>query len=195
LNPDCIVDQETIFGLRNQLLSDNSIGIIAPQLRDINNKSYLSCTAMPNYLNSFVVYSFLDTRFPRNRFSVKYWYKDYPLDKKMFVGSASGAAMMMRKSDFLLVKGFDEQYFMYWEDGDLCRKIQKLGKKILYFPEYNLIHKRGGSTNNKLRSAYSWFIRSRYLYFRKYYSAPLALLLELWLRPQSYLAMRRNRIC
>ena len=51
-----------------------------------------------------------------------------------------GAFMLFRAKSFHLVKGFDESFFMYYEDVDICRRIKKIGYKITYNPDYYIIH-------------------------------------------------------
>lgn len=61
----------------------------------------------------------------------------------------TGAFMLMRKKDFLSVKGFDLDYFMYVEDVDLCKKIETLGKKCVFLPNISYIHFVGFNTKRE----------------------------------------------
>ena len=57
----------------------------------------------------------------------------------------SGAAFVVKKADFFRIHGFDERFFLYYEDVDLCTRMKKLGKKIVFFPHIRLLHRGGGS--------------------------------------------------
>lgn len=62
------------------------------------------------------------------------------------IDSACGASMMMRRSDFDLVGGFDERFFMYYEDSDLSYRIKKTGKKLMFCPTSIVRHVHTGSS-------------------------------------------------
>ena len=65
-----------------------------------------------------------------------------------------------------ILKGFDERFFLYMEDADICRRIYKSGKKILFYPKVEIIHQhqQGSSKNIKLfiihaSSAIKYFLK------------------------------------
>jgi len=66
-------------------------------------------------------------------------------DREREVVWVTGAGMFVKKADFLEAGGFDENFFMYFEDVELCLKIKKQGKKILYFPQIKIKHLENGS--------------------------------------------------
>lgn len=76
--------------------------------------------------------------------------------------------MLIRMRPFHDVKGFDENFFLYFEDLDLCKRFQSLGLKIKYTPSAEAIHYEHqsfhGEKNGKI------YIRSMKYYLRKYYS-------------------------
>ena len=74
--------------------------------------------------------------------------------------------MLFRSLDFKNLNGFDERYFLYLEDADLCRRIQQYEKKIMFFPNVHVIHEhqKGSSKNVKLffihlSSAIKYFLK------------------------------------
>jgi GT2 family glycosyltransferase len=62
----------------------------------------------------------------------------------------SGSFMIIKKTDWNLVNGFDEDFFMYVEDVDLCKRIHNLGKKIIFFPNISYIHYVGFNSSREL---------------------------------------------
>ncbi|MDP3997224.1 MAG: glycosyltransferase family 2 protein [bacterium] len=84
----------------------------------------------------------------------------------------SGAAMLIKKQDFARVHGFDERYFMYWEDVDLCHRLRLAGKQIIINPEAKVWHRRGASTAG-LREKTRLYDQSADRYFRKHYATPI----------------------
>jgi GT2 family glycosyltransferase len=80
----------------------------------------------------------------------------------------SGACMMFRKSEIINNKWFwDEKFFMYWEDVELCYRIRKTGKKILYLPNVTLIHIGGGGETNFSFKRFSLMEQSKLMFIEK----------------------------
>ncbi|MBD2526609.1 glycosyltransferase family 2 protein [Nostoc sp. FACHB-133] len=79
-----------------------------------------------------------------------------------------GAAFFIRANLFNLLDGFDEKFFMYFEDSDLCQRVRNEGYKIIYTPHISLIHLRGHSVkkiSNKMSVEYR---RSQIYYYHKH---------------------------
>lgn len=84
-------------------------------------------------------------------------------------GWVSGAAMLVRRDAFKQVGGFDEQFFMYWEDVDLCQRLREAGWRVAFLPTALAVHQRGQSTDNMaLKTA--WYDCSADRYFQKHYA-------------------------
>ena len=80
------------------------------------------------------------------------------LYKNKKIKAIMGAFMLFRKEDFLKVKGFDPDFFLYSEELELCHRLLKSGKNIYYYSEVYAIHKNQGSSINKKNN-----LRQRYL--------------------------------
>ncbi|MDD5237111.1 MAG: glycosyltransferase, partial [Candidatus Omnitrophica bacterium] len=68
-----------------------------------------------------------------------------PQDKILPVDWLSGACLLIKKTTIEKIGLFDEHYFMFYEDVDYCRRAEKNGLKIGYFPQYSIVHKQGAS--------------------------------------------------
>lgn len=77
----------------------------------------------------------------------------------------SGACLLVRRDAFLAAGGFDERFFMYWEDADLCRRLRGQGYTIRYVPGATAVHKVGQSSRTAKRSSIRAFHQSAYLYY------------------------------
>jgi len=77
----------------------------------------------------------------------------------------SGACLLVRRDAFLAAGGFDERFFMYWEDADLCRRLRGQGFTIRYVPGASAVHQVGRSSQTARRSSIRAFHRSAYLYY------------------------------
>lgn len=80
----------------------------------------------------------------------------------------SGAALIVKKEWFGKINGFDEKFFLYFEDVDLCKRMRKLGKKIGHTKNIQIKHKEGGSQKNKIKQKKEFYLSQDY-YFRKHF--------------------------
>jgi GT2 family glycosyltransferase len=90
------------------------------------------------------------------------------------VGWVSGVAMMMRRSDFVALGGFDPDFTMYFEDLDLCRRLGGMGKHPARLPAAAVVHAVGGSAASPLTTV-EQFQRSKILYLEKAGARPVQL--------------------
>ena len=67
-------------------------------------------------------------------------YLDGPKDKPMYVDAVSGCFQLFDAKVFTKIAGFDERYFMYMEDLDICRKVHEAGYNVLYYPLVTVHH-------------------------------------------------------
>jgi GT2 family glycosyltransferase len=81
--------------------------------------------------------------------------------------------MMIRRTAFEAVGGMDEQFFLYWEDADLCLRLRRAGWSTVYNPSAGITHLTGRSSTHVPSESLVAFHRSAYRYFRKH-SGPLA---------------------
>ena len=79
----------------------------------------------------------------------------------------SGAAFIIPKEIFQKLGGFDEQFFLYFEDADLCERVRQPGLHILYYPLIRLRH-TGGQSMPSLREQKCSYFKSQLYYFRKH---------------------------
>lgn len=84
----------------------------------------------------------------------------------------SGGAMLVRTEVFRKLDGFDSQFFLYWEDVDLCRRARDVGVSVAYMPAVCILHQRGVSLGDRRRKA-RLYDESADRYFQKHYAAPI----------------------
>ena len=85
------------------------------------------------------------------------------------VNWVSGAAIFIKKEVFEKVGGFDEGYFLYYEDADFCKRIRNLGYNIYYYPYIKVIHLKGENTKEDFHSStYFYAKQSQMRYYRKH---------------------------
>lgn len=94
----------------------------------------------------------------------------------------SGCAMMIRASNFQDLGGFDEKFFLYNEDVDLCKRARQKGIHSAYIPEARIQHSKSGSAKHNLDRASQEYRKSQVLYYQKHQGAIQNFLLRMYLR-------------
>lgn len=190
LNPDTEVLKGALEKMIDYLESNKDVGILGPKL--FNNKKMdlqTTSTGVLNPLSAILVFSFLNKIFPKNLISRKYFLTDWDRNSIREVGAVSGAALMIRKDVFQKIGGFDDKFFMYFEEHDLCLRVRKTGMKIFYYPDARIIHYGGKSSQLLSNRNKKYLLKSRFCFFKKHYGLLPALLVESFLRPFEYFSL------
>jgi hypothetical protein len=145
LNPDIQLTEESVERLMKKISSDNTIGLVAPQLRFSDGGIQYSCRRFPTFWNVFTEMTRLSRIFHRSRLFNSWKMGDFDHEMERDVDQPAGAALMVKKDLFDELSGLDEQFPMFFSDVDLCRRIKDLGKRIVFYPDAVITH-RGGST-------------------------------------------------
>lgn len=181
LNPDTVVHPGAIEALCSHLAAHPTLACVVPQLCSEAGKPALSFTRQYRWFSAPIVLSWIHTYLPYNPISLWHFYAFSSLSQPRFLEAASGAALCMRKTVFEKVGGFDEKFFMYWEDYDICRRIINSGEKIYYLPQARVLHSGGGSSHDK-GALKKYFDRAQKYFFTKHFGSTYANLLALWLK-------------
>ena len=92
------------------------------------------------FIDLFIKRTFLKKVWPFKRRHEKYLMEDFNHETVQEVDLITGAFMMMPKKVFDQIRGFDDRYFLFMEDFDLCRKVQLAGYKVVYYPKAIAMH-------------------------------------------------------
>lgn len=163
LNPDTICHDNSIKKLLDCLKADQTIGVISPNLINAESKPTHSFRRAGDGILTELNFALFGLPY-----KILYG-SDFEFnhsDKQLEVAYSCGAAMMMKKEIFEKIDGFDETFFMYYEDQDLCNRIKKTGLRIVNEPKAIIQHLEGTSINlNSKRETF--IIQSRKKYFIK----------------------------
>lgn len=179
LNPDVVFNTDIISALINSF-NDKQIGIVAPLLYTTEDKIMDQGAKDLTPFKALVKYSFIDKIFPNNPISKDFWEKNWKKNKLNEVDNVPGTAFIIKKDLFEKIGGFDEKFFLYFEEFDLCKRVREAGYKIYINSNLKLIHKWGTSTS-LLKNKDEVFKRSRFYFFKKHYGLFSAILLESFL--------------
>lgn len=141
LNPDTILTDQAIEKMVAHLESNQDIGALGPKVLNTDGSVQYSCRRFPTLMTGFFNrYSLLSRWFPSNPYTVQYLMKDFNHIENREVDWLSGCCLMVPRAVFEKVGGFDEHYFLFNEDVDLCRAIAQHGFKVMYFPLAEITH-------------------------------------------------------
>jgi GT2 family glycosyltransferase len=169
LNPDCRLASGAVRSLTDEMERHPDCGVIGPKILDPDGALQESARGDPNMLTGlFGRTSALSRRLPRlslvrrNLVSESLSKAGHASERVDWV---SGACMLVRREAFQQVRGFDEGYFLYWEDADFCRRLRNAGRETRYMPSATVVHDVGQSSRNATSLATREFHRSAYRYF------------------------------
>ena len=168
LNPDTILQEDTLERSLEFYKANKEIGALTCKLILPNGKLDLACRrSFPT--PSVAVYRILGLSriFPKSKLFGKYNLTYLDENDTYEVDAIVGAYMLIKKDIYEKVKGFDEDYFMYGEDLDLCFRIKKAGYKIYYYPETSIIHYKGESTKKSSISYVNNFYGAMQVFVKK----------------------------
>ena len=169
LNPDTILNENTIDTAYNKLIHNDDIGALGVRQLLKSGKLDAGCKrGFPTPLNSLYYFLGLDKIWPESKRYGAYHQTFVDQRDVAEVDCLSGAFIMMRRDDFEFISGFDEDYFMYGEDIDLCYRLRQKGFMVLYYGEVFLTHLKGESGSSSL-VCLKHFYRSMQIFYDKHY--------------------------
>jgi N-acetylglucosaminyl-diphospho-decaprenol L-rhamnosyltransferase len=172
LNADLTVDAGTALALVERLERDPGLGAIGPRVSNLDGSDYPSARRVPS-VPVALGHGVLGLVWPSNPFTARYRQLDADPAVARDVDWVSGSAVWLRREALDAVGGWDERYFMYMEDMDLCWRLRADGWRVAYEPAGRVVHVQGAVTSRRPyrmmlehhRSAWR-FCRRRYTGFR-----------------------------
>ena len=173
LNPDTIINISVLKSAKIFLDANPDVGIVGPKIIDPDGCVQGSARAFPTLRSALAGRRSMITKlFPRSRMACANILSNNSDGKTpMEVDWVSGACMFVRREALEKVGLFDERFFLYWEDVDLCQRMNSRGWKVVYYPLASVEHAVGGSSERKLLRSVFEFHKSAYLYFMKHFKS------------------------
>ena len=172
INPDCIVSEDTLDKMISFFGGHSDCALAGCKILNSDGTLQLACRrSFPGPWTSFTKVTGLSNLFPKSRIFARYNLTYLDENKTYEVDAVSGSFMMMRKTVYDNVGGFDEQFFMYGEDLDLCYRIQKAGHKVFYVHSTQVIHYKGESTKRSNLDETKLFYDAMHLFVKKHLSS------------------------
>ena len=197
MNPDCRLVPGGFAALRRELERSDSYAIAGPRILNPDGTVQGSARGDPNmFTGLFGRTTVLRRALPDLAVSRRNVVSDsvgQNGSSSVTVDWLSGACMLARRVVLQSVGGFDERYFLYWEDADLCRRLRARGYQVRYVPTATAIHRVGHSSRGVREAAIRAFHESAYLYYATHVAAgalPKRLLARMLLNARCWLHLR-----
>lgn len=136
-NPDIEFDERSLDKLVSFAEELGEFGVIGPQLINADSTVQRSYRRFPRMRDLFLKRLPVVSRFTRKN---PYLMSDKDPEHTETVDWLVGAALLMKKDQFEELGGFDDRFFLFFEDTDLCRRLWEEGKEVWYYPESVFIH-------------------------------------------------------
>jgi GT2 family glycosyltransferase len=176
MNSDIKVIGECLSELVKYMDLNRGIGMVGPKILWPNMTLQSSCRQFPTLWNNFCAFFWLSRLWPRSKLFAGEHMFFFAHDEIKKVDVLVGCLVVARREAIEQVGLLDEEFFMYAEDVDWCRRFWKMGWEVVFFPHACAIHNaRSSSCNAPVRFAIEQQ-RSILIYWRKYHAAAARLI-------------------
>jgi N-acetylglucosaminyl-diphospho-decaprenol L-rhamnosyltransferase len=181
LNPDTEIVDDALEQLLVYLGAQPQVGALGPQLLNPDGSIQSSRRRFPTLATAFFESTWLQRWAPRGLLR-RFYLEDVSPSIVQEVDWLTGACTVFRREALDQVGLYDEQnFFMYSEEVDLCRRVKEAGWKIVYLPAAKVIHHIGKSSDQVVAARHLYFQTSKVHYFRKYHGRFAAAILRSYL--------------
>ena len=181
LNPDTVSNPVALEHCLRRVLAEPDIGLISPQLVQADGTMDAACRrSIPTLWDGFCRAAGLAQRFPRAALFAGYNLTHLPTGGTYAVGAINGAFMLGRRAVLDEIAGgsgavFDEDFFMYGDDLDLCIRVARSGRQVIYDGRVSLTHLKGLSVAKDYdRMAAAIFDANRDVYLKHFGASAFA---------------------
>ncbi len=195
LNPDTLVGEDTLRTMVDFMRAHPEAGLAGCRLLNGDGTFQLSCRrGFPTPWASFTKLFGLAGLFPNSRLFARYNLTYLPVDATYEVDALGGAFMMLSRKAYEATRAFDESFFMYGEDIDLCYRAKHAGFKVYYVHSTATVHFKGESTRRSALNEVKVFYEAMHVFVKKHYRASFifSLLLRLGIFIRTAIALLRK---
>ncbi len=157
LNPDTEIVSKDIKIILD-VFEDDKVGIVGGRIITKNGKNQKWTSGESVGLWKII----------KNNFGFVGDEKIWQSNEKREVSWITGANLFIKKNIFDKVNGFDERFFLYFEDVDICKRVQSMGCRIIYFPKFVVKHIGGGSAISQKKQKKEYY-KSQDYFFKKWF--------------------------
>ena len=168
LNPDTEIFADTLANSVKFMEENKDCGIMGCKMIYKNGTLQPSVRRFPHFWPVLLMLLKVPRIFPKLKSVQRYLATDFDYEKTQAVDQVMGAYMFVRKEVFDKAGLLDEDYFIWFEEVDFCRRVSKKGYQVMYNPGTKIIHHGGQSFSQQQMIKNQWnFFSSALKYFRK----------------------------
>jgi N-acetylglucosaminyl-diphospho-decaprenol L-rhamnosyltransferase len=168
LNSDTRIQPGATQQLSDYLQQHAEAAIVGPRLIGTDERLQPSCFPFPSVFNTLLLHSSLGSIVRYVPFLKNFYLPGWSHDKAKVVPWVMGAALFIKRQAFREIGGFDESYFMYFEEVDLCYRLGKAGWETHFAPVATIAHVGGASTGQHLQEMKIQFHNSAIRFVTRY---------------------------
>ena len=169
LNPDVEIINDFYQEIRNLFESNNNIGIIGPKIVYPDGTFQRSVRRLPDLISQIIMFLKLDHIYGGFTSVKRYSLFDFDYNKPQYVDQVMGACFFTRRDLWDKLSGFDERFFIWFEEVDYCLRAKSLGMLTYYAPLGPVRHILGKSfSQERLLRKQLWFLKSLIYFFWKH---------------------------
>ncbi len=183
LNPDTRVPAGSLEEMVGFLDGRPAAGGAGPKLLNPDGSLQPSVRSFPTIASAFQQFTILGELGLFRRARSVYLKSDFDYGRPAIVDQPMGAALFLRREALEEVGLLDEGFFLYFEEVDLCRRLNRAGRPLWYNPTAEIIHRGGESTGQAGGGALFYFFQSQFRYFGKVCPPLQARLFKLAFKP------------
>lgn len=178
LNPDTELIEDAFSIMIRRMDKHEEIGVLGPELLNSDRSLQPSVRRFPTLLSQSLILLKMHRLLPNLKTFRKYFARDFDYSREQNVDQVMGACFMIRREALEKVGGLDENFYIWFEEVDYCKRIKDAGFSVVYTPKTKLIHLGGESFVKQLSlDKQKMFNKSSRYYFRKHHG----ILSWLWL--------------
>ncbi len=171
LNPDTVIQERTLHVLLNYMSHHPKVGLCGPKILNADGSLQITCKrSFPTPLVALPKVLGLSSLFPKSRCAGKYNLTYLNPDETQKVDAVSGSCMFFSRTALEIAGKFDESFFMFGEDLDICYRIKETGFEVYYVPQTQIIHYKGESVKLAHFDAVKNFYDAMTLFVEKHFS-------------------------
>jgi N-acetylglucosaminyl-diphospho-decaprenol L-rhamnosyltransferase len=174
INPDARGEPESILRLADVLREHEEVGAVGPRIRNEDGSLDFSQRRFPRLRSTYAQALFLHRAMPRASWVDEVIRDPALYEQRRVVEWLSGACLLVRRDALEKIGGWDEGFFLYGEDVDLCLRLRTAGYRVLYEPLASTMHV-GGASAPRARLL-PLLARGRIRFVKKHLAGPVALL-------------------
>lgn len=182
LNPDTLVHPGALAKMVAFLQDRPEVGVVGPKLLSADGSLQPAARRFPGWGVFFHQHTPLKHLHLFKGANDRYKMRDFSWTETAEVEVVSGAALLIRREALAKVQGFDEGYFMFFEEIDLCRRVKQSGYQVFFLSEAVITH-LGGRSRRQSREDLLFQINSLFHYLRRYEGQGKILLFSLLFKP------------